>query len=550
MMSRRVYICLLIICSFGFVNPTMAAIFRVPQEYASISGALAASAEDDTILVARGTYRDQLMFPSGRRTVASTFLLTGDTTAVHETILIADTTIRTDTLSAVVLRDSTVDAILTGFTIRGGWGLRRHDTPEHVTRGGGIFQGGGRLIVHRCIFTENHANLGSAHWCENGAWSRLTQCETYGNHAIQGTVVAQGANLALWNSRFHHEDAFRGAVILGRNEGTLIMDSCIVDSNRNPDAWLATVSAYQLDTAIIRYCDFVYNRNRVPFSSPGGFAAQETPSSVVGCRFIANEGSAASALTLQMAQSYVQDCIFEDNYSQMFSPGVVWLDDGSHTFNRCQFRNNRGQSWCVLGCGSGEVFAYFQDCSFEGNRAEAFDSGAAILLTFDTLCITNCEFRDNLPAVISDRLTSPGYAGVQDNYWGDASGPFHATRNPQGLGDWIIGESAIFEPWLTQPPQAADDPHPAVPERMVLLRSYPNPFNGQTRFAFRVPARGEVTLTVYNLLGERVAEPIHDMRDAGEYEIVWNAAFLPSGVYFARIASGAENAALKILLLK
>jgi dienelactone hydrolase len=76
-----------------------------------------------------------------------------------------------------------------------------------------------------------------------------------------------------------------------------------------------------------------------------------------------------------------------------------------------------------------------------------------------------------------------------------------------------------------------------LPSRYVLSQNYPNPFNPSTTIEFALPHAGFVTLTVYNLLGERVSTLVAADHPAGTYEATWDASGLPSGVYFYRLTA-------------
>ena len=79
-----------------------------------------------------------------------------------------------------------------------------------------------------------------------------------------------------------------------------------------------------------------------------------------------------------------------------------------------------------------------------------------------------------------------------------------------------------------------------------LSNNYPNPFNPSTKISYTIPKRSSVNIKVFNLLGSEIVELINDEVEAGSYDIEFNAAILPSGVYFYRLQvypanSGAGN---------
>lgn len=94
-----------------------------------------------------------------------------------------------------------------------------------------------------------------------------------------------------------------------------------------------------------------------------------------------------------------------------------------------------------------------------------------------------------------------------------------------------------------------------VPREFALYQNVPNPFNATTRIDFSVPDAGDVTLMVYNVLGQRVATVIDDYLEPGLHHVVWDARDdrgreLASGVYFYRIATLENQASRKMVLLK
>ncbi len=91
---------------------------------------------------------------------------------------------------------------------------------------------------------------------------------------------------------------------------------------------------------------------------------------------------------------------------------------------------------------------------------------------------------------------------------------------------------------------------PALPESIALNPAWPNPFNPATTVAFDLPLAAPITLSVYNLRGQRVRTLVHELLPAGSHEVVFRAEGLASGVYFIRLEALGEVQARKVLLLK
>ena len=79
------------------------------------------------------------------------------------------------------------------------------------------------------------------------------------------------------------------------------------------------------------------------------------------------------------------------------------------------------------------------------------------------------------------------------------------------------------------------------PEDFRLFQNYPNPFNPSTKIAYQVPSAGQVTLKIYNLLGQTVATLFQGAQPAGYFEQEWNAGASSSGIYFARMTYVDKN---------
>ena len=94
------------------------------------------------------------------------------------------------------------------------------------------------------------------------------------------------------------------------------------------------------------------------------------------------------------------------------------------------------------------------------------------------------------------------------------------------------------------------DPGKLLPESVYLENNYPNPFNPSTSFKFGLPEKSEVHLSIYNIMGRRVAALIDGYSDAGIHQVEWNAAGNASGIYFARLTAGGKNFTVKCLLIK
>jgi hypothetical protein len=90
----------------------------------------------------------------------------------------------------------------------------------------------------------------------------------------------------------------------------------------------------------------------------------------------------------------------------------------------------------------------------------------------------------------------------------------------------------------------------AVITEYALHQNYPNPFNPTTTITFDLVEAGNVTLRVYNLMGQELATLVHSELAAGQHQVTFDAGNLPSGLYLYRIEANGFTAEHKMLLMK
>lgn len=180
--------------------------------------------------------------------------------------------------------------------------------------------------------------------------------------------------------------------------------------------------------------------------------------------------------------------------------------------------------------------------------------------TIDTLGATadsgyTAEYRINLrqlgyPAGRGDGVIFFG-ATLYD---GDS---FTPATDSYGTRTWFMRERGTSDSpiWGYMDPAgvlAVDENGNTIPDAFTLIGNYPNPFNPSTTIKFIMPERSEVTLEVFNVLGQLVVTQRLGERQAGEQSVQFNAASLASGMYNYRLHMASSNETLvgKMMLLK
>ncbi len=122
----------------------------------------------------------------------------------------------------------------------------------------------------------------------------------------------------------------------------------------------------------------------------------------------------------------------------------------------------------------------------------------------------------------------------------------------QSSGSQIISGVSYMIPFGST---GVADQSPGIPAELTLQQNYPNPFNPSTNIRFSIAQAGHVSLKVYNVLGVEVASIMNEQKDAGSFNVNWNAAGLPSGMYLYRLTVTSDKGQVfeqskKLVLLK
>jgi hypothetical protein len=90
----------------------------------------------------------------------------------------------------------------------------------------------------------------------------------------------------------------------------------------------------------------------------------------------------------------------------------------------------------------------------------------------------------------------------------------------------------------------------AIAEEFELAQNYPNPFNPTTKISYSLPSASEVSVKVYDMLGNEVRTLVNEMKDAGSHAVQFDASNLSSGIYIYAIQAGEFTKTMKMTLVK
>lgn len=215
---------------------------------------------------------------------------------------------------------------------------------------------------------------------------------------------------------------------------------------------------------------------------------------------------------------------------------------------------------CEWAPGQNGISVVLQQNLFPGNTPEqtiinyriegsGVASGRIVIELPENAVIEDIELKDYLPNVIALHRTSNGMAIIS---FAAASGAvteegeiFNVImkNDPNvDLDDLILRDVKLFDEFggtfnisvITDVTEKEN----YLAKAFSLSQNHPNPFNPMTSIEYYLPRSGEVSLVIYNLLGEEVARLVDGEMPSGSHTAVWNASNVSSGIYFYRLRAG------------
>ena len=136
----------------------------------------------------------------------------------------------------------------------------------------------------------------------------------------------------------------------------------------------------------------------------------------------------------------------------------------------------------------------------------------------------------------------------------DLAPTMHASFKPNDIvsrGDFAVIVTRTFNEWTKALAKSGNQNKvTSVPKEFKLEQNYPNPFNPSTMINYTVPERSQVTLEVFNIVGQKVATLVNADQPAGNYSAKFDASKLSSGMYLYRIMTNNYVKTMKMSLIK
>jgi hypothetical protein len=592
---------LLVICYLLFSSILMADIINVPADTSTIQAGIDIAVNGDTVMVAEGTYYENIIIQSKSVTLASYFLIDGDTSHVSRTIIDGGQPVNTDTASVVTILNSPHANVICGFTITGGGGHKNLFGESFVARGGGGIQilGSSATITHNHIINNvinDRYNPEGVDGAQGGGilFTSLSSISgstlNLSNNLIAGnraeSPMTGGGALSI---DYPYKDITLNFII----EKNIIKDNTIL----NTDDWKAMGGGiflgFYLPTKGMQVI-----RNNIISNNQANCSPSSKHSFGGGLYFIILDTEDGGAVDNDPGP-YIYNNIIQGNHSDYLGGGiVVWranydgitpaipLESAGNYVPKPSFINNTIVNNTALD-GSGFyimnhvpflmnniIWNIYQEDAvwgeiFLGDEPQWTEWVEPNRYGDAEIYYTDIQGgwdkgQGNIyidPQFVPDdslyRLTDAGDTSmclntgidsieIDDTVYHAPSADYAGNPRPQPAGtppDMGAWESDVVN-------SLREIENLPVPKTITLRQNYPNPFNPSTTIEFILPKSEFVVLKVYNILGEEVANLVNDKLQAGSHTFTFDGSNLASGIYYYRIEAGNFVKTSKMVYLK
>ncbi len=149
---------------------------------------------------------------------------------------------------------------------------------------------------------------------------------------------------------------------------------------------------------------------------------------------------------------------------------------------------------------------------------------------------------------INEQTVQVKYWNTDSNLWVTVSNVnINTANNTVTFSSDVIGNFFIL---TGDSPTSVQTSNDLIVDDFQLLQNYPNPFNPSTTINFTIAKQSNVSLSVFNLLGQKVADLVNGNMEPGNYNVRFDASNLSSGVYLYQLRTDGATIVKKMQLLK
>ena len=556
---------LLLFVSFHFTLLIISQTIRVPEDYPTIQQAIdTAVVQGDTVLVAAGTYYENLVIEDKSLVLTSYYLLTHDSSYIAQTIIDGGN-LGGSVITVINTGDSSV--LICGFTLQNGTG----HIVENFSYGGGLY----------CEYSNLELN-------------NLKVCNNYAGNA-GGGIICFHSDLYIDSIEVCNNNCEYGGGIVLSKVNAIIKNSTI--SNNSTEERGGGI--YIIGDDIVSYYVNIYNvevSNNTSNSNGGGiYCMYQSNVYLTDSKIINNyaEEYGGGVFVDMQSELYVQNDLISENVA-VLGGGIYTKDSDIDILNSVFTYNeaNSGGGLYIWGVYSDAI--RIVNSSIVNNYTDYYYGGIRIIyanvyltnsiiwdndsiqLSFesawfsdDTLFVSNTGLMGGEDEIINDAGVISWLEGNIDQdplFVGSGDHPYQidyyspcinaGTTDTTGLNlpefD-LAGKVRIFNNRVDMGAYEWNTTvgiNELISQTSILkIQTYPNPVITSTTFEYTLEHSSTVQITIYNHLGKQV-NLIQQNQSSGKQQVVWNAEGLHSGVYYFRLQAGDKVASGKMVLVR
>jgi len=570
---RLTVMCFLaLVCVLTVCIPADARVWHITPEGTgdapTIQAGIDSSAAGDTVLVACGTYYEHgLVMKSG-------VCLRSETGLAACAVISGQ--MQVGWMFSINDADSTT--LVEGFTM-------------HSSGGSGMYCGGSSPVVRNVMLTEMEG-LGLR--CEGGSPSFdnvVVHLNSLGGVSGNGSATFTNCTVSKnWpgGMSWSGPTVLNSVYFTGNSEGAFVCSgspgptlvSCTFHNNYAGVGGFGAMACYGSPT--LTGCTFSFNTSEM---GPGALDCRGKSSPTLSnCTFRDNHGGMGGAIScLDSSSAEFANCSFLDNHGG--SGGAVHCESSVSAFEHCTFSNNYAYTnGGAVACEDSSV-VNFANCTLFRNSAGSGGGGLYSAESNVDLENTIIAFSTQGEAVYCDTATSPVSVVCCDIY-GNAGGDWvgciagecglsgNISEDPQfcnpDSGDFTLRNDSPCSPYSPSNPGCGligalsvgcNNPtgveHEEFRDGFTFLVEHaaPNPFNPSTVLRFYLPEAGEITISVFDVLGRHVCSLVSGYRPSGWHSAEWAGIDrlgrkVNSGVYYYEARWLGEIRTGRMVLLK